>query len=211
MKKLIVSIFIFFFATVNIGFTAMDSATGEIRRGYLGTLPDLTQRFDKQRSELARPAFDNVETFRNKNELKPVPRDNPAYIDLIIKRQKISPYTKDINDAIPLVESMIEAINRDMNIQKFVARVNTFNDWMSYFKSKYKDKPEAYYISFQKLVEIDFQSHYLAAIKYESRLYNPYLPYSAEGAIYSPEAIRKQTSALLSELEKTLVILKEVN
>ena len=96
MKKLIVSIFIFFFATVNIGFTATDSATGEIRRGYLGTLPDLTQRFDKQRSELARPAFDNVETFRDKNELKPVPRDNPAYIDLIIKRQKISPYTKDI-------------------------------------------------------------------------------------------------------------------
>ena len=162
MKKLIVSIFIFFFATVNVGFTATDSATGEIRRGYLGTLPDITQRFDKQRSELARPAFDNVETFRDKNELKPVPRDNPAYIDLIIKRQKISPYTKDINDAIPLVE-------------------------------------------------FDFQSHYLAAIKYESRLYNPYLPYSAEGAIYSPEAIRKQTSALLSELEKTLVILKEVN
>ena len=155
--------------------------------------------------------FSDVETFRDKNELKPVPRDNPAYIDLIVKKHKLSPYTNDINDAIPLVESMIEAINHNLNIQKFVARVNAFNDWMSYFKSKYKDKPEAYYISFQKLVEIDFQSHYLATIKYESRLYNPYLPYSAEGAMYSPKAIQTQTNALLVELKKTLEILKDVN
>ena len=197
--------------TGNLGFTATDSATGEVRKGYLGTLPDVTQRFDRQRSELARPAFDNVQTFRDKNELKPVPRDNPAYIDLIIKKQKISPYANDINDAITLVESLIEAINRDMNIQRFVARVNTFNDWMTYFKSRYKDKPEAYYISFQKLVEVDFQARYLATIKYESRLYNPYLPYSEEGAMYSPKSIQIQTNALLQNLEKTLKILKEVN
>ncbi len=210
MKKLFISIFILFLISGN-AFASIDSATGEIRRGYMGTLPDVTQRFDRQRSELARPAFSDVETFRDKNELKPVPRDNPAYIDLIVKKHKLSPYTNDINDAIPLVESMIEAINHNLNIQKFVARVNAFNDWMSYFKSKYKDKPEAYYISFQKLVEIDFQSHYLATIKYESRLYNPYLPYSAEGAMYSPKAIQTQTNALLVELKKTLEILKDVN
>lgn len=210
MKKLFISIFILFLISGN-AFASIDSATGEIRRGYMGTLPDVTQRFDRQRSELARPAFSDVETFRDKNELKPVPRDNPAYIDLIVKKHKLSPYTNDINDAIPLVESMIEAINHNLNIQKFVARVNAFNDWMSYFKSKYKDKPEAYYISFQKLVEIDFQSHYLATIKYESRLYNPYLPYSGEGAMYSPKAIQTQTNALLVELKKTLEILKDVN
>ncbi len=210
MKKIFSILFILLF-TSNISFASTDSATGEVRKGYLGTLPDVTQRFDKQRSELAKPAFDNVPTFRDKNDLKPVPRDNPAYIDLIVKKQKLSPYTTDINDAIPLVESMIEAINHKLNIQKFVARVNAFNDWMTYFKQKYKDKPEAYYISFQKLVEIDFQSHYLATIKYESQLYNPYLPYGGEGAMYSPKSIAIQEKALLNELEKTLVILKEVN
>ena len=210
MKKIFFIIFILFF-TVNMTFASTDNATGEVRKGYKGTLPDVTQRFDRQRSELARPAFDNVPTFRDKNELKPVPRDNPAYIDLIVKKQKLSPYTEDINDAIPMVEAIIEAINRKMNIQRFVARVNSFNDWMTYFKQRYKDKPESYYISFQKLVELDFQSHYVATVKYESQVYNPYLPYSAEGAMYSPQSIEKQEQALLKELEKTLVILKEVN
>jgi len=210
MKKIFSIIFILFF-TANISFASTDSATGKARKGYLGKLPDVTQRFDKQRSELAKPAFDSVPTFRDKNSLKPVPRNNPAYIDLIIKKQKISPYTADINDAIPLVESMIEAINHKLNIQKFVARVNAFNDWMTYFKQKYKDSPESYYVSFQKLVEIDFQSHYVATVKYESQMYNPYLPYSGDGALYSPKNIAIQEQALLKELEKTLVILKEVN
>ena len=195
----------------NFSFASTDNATGEVRKGYMGTLPDITQRFDKQRSELARPAFDSVPTFRDKNDLKPVPRDNPAYIDLIVKKEKISPYTQDINDAIPMVEAMIEAINRNLNIQRFVARVNAFTDWMTYFKQRYKDKPEAHYISFQKLVELDFQAHYVATVKYESQMYNPYLPYSSDGAMYSPKAIEKQEQALLKELEKTLVILKEVN
>ena len=84
MKKLFISIFILFLISGN-AFASIDSATGEIRRGYMGTLPDVTQRFDRQRSELARPAFSDVETFRDKNELKPVPRDNPAYIDLYPK------------------------------------------------------------------------------------------------------------------------------
>lgn len=209
MKKVFSIIFILFF-TANLTFASTDSATGEVRKGYLGTLPDVTQRFDKQRSELAKPAFDNVPTFRDKNALKPIPRDNPDYVNLMIKKQKLSPYTTDVNDAIPMLEAIAEAINYKMNIQKFVARVNAFNDWMTYFKQRYKDKPEAYYISFQKLVEVDFQSHYVATVKYESQLYNPYLPYSGEGAMYSPASIAKQEQALLKELEKTLVILKEV-
>jgi len=209
MKKIFSIIFILFF-TANLTFASTDSATGEVRKGYLGTLPDVTQRFDKQRSELARPAFENVPTFRDKNSLKPIPRDNPDYVNLMIKKTKLSPYTTDINDAIPMLEAIVEAINYKLNIQKFVARVNAFNDWMTYFKQRYKDKPEAYYISFQKLVEVDFQSHYLATVKYESQLYNPYLPYSAEGAMYSPASIAKQEQALLKELEKTITILKEV-
>ncbi len=209
MKKVFSIIFVLFF-TANLSFAATDSATGEVRKGYLGTLPDITQRFDKQRSEMARPAFENVPTFRDKNVLKPVPRDNPNYVDLMIKKQKLSPYTTDINDAIPMLEAIVEAIKFNLNIQKFVARVNAFNDWMTYFKQRYKDQPEAYYISFQKLVEVDFQSHYVATVKYESQRYNPYLPYSGEGAMYSPASIAKQEQALLKELEKTITILKEV-
>ena len=129
----------------------------------------------------------------------------------MIKKQKLSQYATDINDAIPMLESIAEAIKYKLNIQKFVARVNAFNDWMTYFKQRYKDQPEAYYISFQKLVEVDFQSHYIATVKYESQLYNPYLPYSAEGAMYRPDNIAKQEQALLKELEKTITILKEVN
>lgn len=210
MKKKF-ALYLILFIIGNIGHCAIDSATGEVRKGYMGTLPDLTQRFDKQRSELAKPAFQNVETFRNKSELKPIPRNNPAYIDTILKKKKISPYTTDINDVIPIIENIIEAINFKLNIQKFNARVNTFNDWMTYFSERYKNQPEAHYISYQKLVEVDFQAKYVATLKYEALRYNPYLAYSDEGEIYSPKNIENQTQLLLKELTKTLEILKEVN
>lgn len=210
MRKLF-ALFLIVFLSGSVVFAATDSATGEVRRGYLGVLPDITQRFDKQRSELAKPTFDKVESFRNKGELKPVPRDNPAYVNTMIKKKKISPYTNDVNDAIPLVESVIEAINFKLNIQMFNARVNTFNDWMTYFIERYKDKPEAYYISYQKLVEVDFQARYVANLKYEALKLNPYLAYSDEGAIYNPKNIETQTQLLLIELNKALELLKEVN
>lgn len=209
MKKFL-TVVLLFFMTTNITFAAVDSATGEKREGYKGTLPDVTQRFDKQRSEMAKPQFDAVPGFNDKNELKPIPRDNPAYVDVMIKKKQLSPYTKDINDAIPLVEAIVEAINFELNIQKFVARVNYFNEWMDYFKDKYRGTPEAYYASYKQLAEVDFQSKYVATVKYESTVYNKYLPYNGEGEMYSPKSLDKQTQALLKELEKTLVLLKEV-
>ena len=96
MKKIILLIFSLFIFTANAGYCVIDAATGEDIKGYRGDLPDLTERFQRYVPQTARPQFKSVDAFNVSKGYKPVPRDNPTYVNVILKKEKVSAFANDI-------------------------------------------------------------------------------------------------------------------
>ena len=76
MKKIISKIFL-----ILVGMTFVTGA------GYKGSLPNITQYFESERTgpSNTRPIF-NTDGKPNDPKFKRVPRENPQYIDIILKK-----------------------------------------------------------------------------------------------------------------------------
>ena len=161
-------------------------------RGYVGILPDLTRGYEVQE-----PSKNTVEkipskNFNSENELKPVPRDNPAFVNIILKQDKTSQYVNDLNEFIPMLESIYDLIDENSNVQIFNAKVYYFNKSADYFRDKYENKPESEFVSFKRLMELNMHSKSIALLRMEAEKYNPYLAYGSAGYIYNPNNITEQ-------------------
>lgn len=180
-------------------------------QGYLGTLPDLTRNYEVQKEDKApiepRPAKD----FNSENELKPVPRDNPAFVNIIQKKDKTSQYVSDLNEFIPILENIFDMIENGDSVQVFNAKVYYFNKSVDYFRDKYVNKPESQFVSFKRLMELSMHAKSIALLRSEAEKYNPYLAYGSAGYIYNPNNIQEQLGYLKTEIEQTILILKESN
>ena len=78
-------------------------------KGYAGTLPDLsTTKLKPKEQKVTTPIFDSQKGFNDPSDLKPVPRDNPAFIDIIQKKDKTSTYVIDANEIIPIMEKLVD-------------------------------------------------------------------------------------------------------
>ena len=51
----------------------------------------------------------------------------------------------------------------------------------------------------------------IALLRAEAERYNPYLAYGSEGYIYNPNNITEQLEYLKTELEQTILIIKDSN
>ena len=174
-------------------------------QGYVGTLPDLGRNYqpvkeDKKAPIEARPAKD----FNSENEMKPVPRDNPAFVNIILKSDKTSQYVNDINEFIPMLEN-------NGNVQIFNAKVYYFNKNADFLRDKYLNKPESQFVSYKRLMELSTHARSIALLRSEAEKYNPYLAYGSAGYIYNPNNIQEQLGYLKTEIEQTILILKESN
>ena len=180
-------------------------------KGYLGTLPDLTRNYEpaKPNNKIieARPAKD----FNSENVLKPVPSDNPAFVNIIQKKDKTSQYVNDLNEFIPMLENIFDLIENNGNLQVFNAKVFYFNKNADFFRDKYLDKPESQFVSFKRLMELSTHARSIALLRSEAEKYNPYLAYGGAGYIYNPNSIEEQLGYLKTEIEQTILILKESN
>lgn len=210
MKKVFYVLIILTFITQS-GFCAYDSATGEEIKGYKGTLPEVTDRFQKYVPKVARPKFESVDAFNKSNGYKPIPRDNPAYINVIMKKDKLSEFANDINYLVPIVEKVIWSIKNNENEQLFAARANSLYDNVEYVKRKYANKPERFYPAYNSLIAVSNRTKSIVSIRNEARVYSAYLPYQTEGYMYNPEYITNQLEYLLQELDYTLEQMKEVD
>ena len=124
--------------------------------GYVGTLPDLPA-YHQPEQDSAEKKDSSVQAipskkFNSENELKPVPDDNPAFVNIILKPEKASKYLNDVHEIIPLLEEIYDLIDENKNVQLFNAKVYYFNKSVDYFRDKYADKPESNYISYKKLM-----------------------------------------------------------
>lgn len=180
--------------------------------GYKGSLPDLTQQFEFQRQSTAAKTkgfFDTFDEIDKPPSFKKVPKENKAYIDIILKKDKTSPYINDLNDVIPILEKMKKCLDTQGSIQKFNAIASSIIDHADYIAQKYENSPEKYYISFAKLQNIAAQARAVATLRCESLVYVKYLTYQNEGQIYSKESIQEQLDLFNEELEITIKILKD--
>lgn len=177
--------------------------------GYVGSLPDPTERFPKATPASAPPIFNSVDGFNNQNELKPVPRSNPAFVNIILKKDKTSSYINDLNYIIPIIEKIQKDIDDNGSVQKFSAEANYLKENVDYLRDKYKNKPEGSYISFKKLMQLNLDVQTVSQLRRESAIYSPYVAYSGNGRIYSPNSINQQMEYLQKNIETTLFILKE--
>lgn len=57
-------------------------------KGYAGTLPNLGDKIEKTKTKVTTPIFESQDGFNNPSDLKPVPKDNPAFINIIQKKIK---------------------------------------------------------------------------------------------------------------------------
>ena len=180
-------------------------------KGYVGTLPDLNRGYEikevKKPQKEAIPAKD----FNDENELKPVSRDNPAFVNIILKTDKTSQYINDINEFIPILEDIYDLIDENSNVQLFNAKVYYFNKSAEYLRDKYKNKPESQYVSFKRLMELNTHAKSIALLRNEAEKYNPYLAYGSSGYIYNPNNVAEQMEFLKTEINQTILILKDAD
>ena len=178
-------------------------------KGYAGTLPNLKKTFQKKEEKVATPIFESQKDFNDPSDLKPIPRDNPSFINIIQKKDKTSQYIVDINEMIPMLEKLADCIEEEGNVQLFVTRANVVNMNIDHLTTKYDGQPESYYESFKKLLEINQFIKTLSQLRREAITYQRYLAYQTTGSIYNPENINEQLQYLLEEINTTIIMLKE--
>lgn len=178
-------------------------------KGYAGTLPNIQKKYEKKENKVTTPIFESQNGFKDPSELKPVPKDNPAFINIIEKKDKTSEYINDANEIIPIMEKLVDCIEENGNVQLFITRANVLSMNLDHLMEKYKGQPESYYESFKKLSEINRYVKTVALLRREALTYQRYLAYQSTGSIYNPENINQQLEYLKEELNTAIIMLKQ--
>lgn len=178
-------------------------------KGYAGTLPNLGDKIEKSKTKVTTPIFESQENFNDPADLKPVPEDNPAFINIIQKKDKTSQFADDANEIIPMLEKLVDSIEDNESLQLFITKANLLTLNIDNLEEKYKGKPESYYISFKKLQEVNNYVKTISTLRREAVTYQRYLAYATTGSIYNPENIAQQLEYLVNELTAAILLLKE--
>ena len=202
MKKFLTSILLFITVFLTTG------------AGYMGTLPDVEAEFSylrKEHSAKSMPAY-TVEELDKKTEkdLKPIPREDKDYVDIIIKKDKSTKYLDDVNSVIIILEKLRKCLNTDGNIQRFNAIVSNLIDHVYYIQEEYKDKPEANYLSYSKLIILSAEAREAANFWTQGKLTEPYIPYTSSSNVYKKEDLEVKKQKLLNDVSETLFVLKNL-
>ena len=177
-------------------------------KGYAGDLPRIEEEGQKTKTKVSEPIFE-PQQFNDPTELKPVPRDNPAFIDIIQKQDKTSQYVNDVNNILPMLEKLYDCIDENESLQLFVSKANLLTINIDYLMQKYDGKPESYYESFKKLIDVNRYTKTLMTLRKEAVQYQKYLAYSEEGSIYNPANIEQQLEYLKEEINTAILLLRE--
>ena len=212
MKKLIALLIILSFALPSHAFfwSKKDkNLEKELQgKGYAGELPNIEEPASKSKVKVAEPMFE-PQQFDNPSDLKPVPRDNPAFIDIIQKQDKASQYVNDVNNIIPMLEKLHDCIEDNESLQLFVSKANLLTSNIDWLITKYDGKPECYYESYKKLAEVNRYTKTLMTLRREAVQYQRYLAYTESGSIYNPENIEQQLDYLKEESNSAILLLRE--
>lgn len=179
------------------------------QKGYTGELPDISARFQTYKEVESEPVFEYTDGFNDPYAIKPSPRDNPAFVNIILKQDKTSQYINDLNEIISLLEILETTLEKEESLQVFSARAYNLKKNVEYFRNKYKDRPESAFASYHELMQLNTQVQALSNLRREGEVYSPYITASSNGNAFSKNNINLQSDYLLQNIRATLVILKE--
>ena len=204
MKKILSILFL-------IGLTVITTGAG-----YVGTLPNIEAEFEymkKQEPTQRGDAPFSIEQLDQENakKLKPIPRENDTYVDIIVKKDKTTKYLKDVNSVIIILEKLRKCINTEQSIQVFNAIVSNLIDNIEYIRVEYKDKPEGNYLSYNRLQVLSREARDVASFRMQGQAAQKYMPYSATNNIYTKENLDAKLEKLLVNVNETLFILKNLD
>ncbi len=202
MKK-ILSVFILLFTSL--------ITTGA---GYMGTLPNIDAEFQYLKEEVSdkTQAPFSVEELdeQNAKELKPIPRENDDYVDIIIKKDKTSKYMNDVSKVITILHKLRQCINNNQDIQKFNAIVSNLIDHVEHIRVEYQDKPEHLFVSYSRLIALANEARDVATFRMQGRLNEKYLPYTAEENVYTREALNTKLENLAKNVSDMIFIINNL-
>ena len=182
-------------------------------KGYYGKLPNIKGEFGEERKnkETKSPIILDENSFNvNSKEMKPAPLDNTQYIDVIVKKGTTSEFVNDINELVPILQKLRACVEQEKDIQKFNAIVSNYIDNVAYIENKYKNKPEMYYASYERISDTSKYLRKVAITRTEAQTYAKYLGYHEVNGAYSPDNIKRLLESTLTEIEDTLNVIKEV-
>lgn len=208
MKKVLVLLLFLVICFPQSVFAKKKNAAVPSGSGYIGTLPDPTEGFQKTEMEESTPSFESVDGFNDKYGIKPAPKDNPAFVNIIMKKDKTSQYINDLNDIINITQDLQTSIEDKDDVQKFNAESNFLKINVDYFRDKYKNKAESSYISFKKVMQLNTHVQTVAKLRSDSEVYSPYVTAEHSGNLFSQNNINNQLDYLLDDIKSTLVVLK---
>ena len=107
------------------------------------------------------------------------------------------------------MKKLRECIEQEKDIQKFNAIVSNYIDNVAYIEKKYKNRPEIYYVSYERISDMAKYVKKVAITRTEAQTYNKYLGYQEINGTYSPENIKLLLEGTLVEIESTLDAIKE--
>ena len=214
MKKILALLIVLSFALPSQAFfwnKKNKQLENELRgKGYAGSLPSIEDTSpQKNRVKTAEPVFEPQSGFDDPSALKPVPETNPAFIDIIQKKDKQSQFVNDANNIIPMLEKLHDSIEDGESVQLFVAKGNLLTSNVDYLLSKYEGKPEYYYESLKKLAEVSRYTKTIMTLRKEALQYQRFLAYTESGSIYNPENIERQLEYLKEEINSAILLLRE--
>lgn len=210
MKNSCIKLFTLILIIILSSSNCFSKSTNSSSKGYIGTLPDLTRKYTSSEDNEKQP-IKGVPSryFNSENDLKPVPQDDPTFVNIILKPGKPSKYITDLNEFIPMLESIFDIIENNESVQVFNAKVYFFNTNADYFRDEYSGKPESNYVTYKKLMELNSHARSVALLRSEALKYNPYLSYHSEGYVYNPNNIQQQLDYLKSEIQQTILLLRD--
>lgn len=219
MRKIFLILFMFLFVSVASAdaawFSKKEKQKGETKKeetGYKGVLPNVNTIFEFKRQQNATviPTDDTKKT--NKSNLEKAPFDDPIFMDEIIKKKKNSPFIDDvlyIREPLRKFRDYLAKNPENIELQKYISQVNNLNLLTQDIIAKYSNTPDAQSMQYIWICSVVYRAKLLGNIMYDAKRYSKYM--ALDGTQYSKEYINSEVQILLSELNKAVYKLEEID
>lgn len=181
-----------------------------VQSGYEGTLPNINKEFQykKPKSTNVQKEGASADNYYPE-EFQKSKIDDPLFLDVILKKENPSNYVVDMLRVMKFLESFRTVIENHENIQKFNANVNLLDLHARRIEKLYKDTPDGMSPSYWQLLDLSYKAKVLGNLKFDANYYSKFSP--VMGTKYDPENILKEDMKLLSDLDKTIFTIRQLN
>ena len=179
-------------------------------RGYTGTLPNLNSEFQYKRPKTTsgNDQRQSAEEFFPE-EFKQSELEDPLFLDVILNKEKPSPYVGDMLRVMKFLETFRQVIVSHQPVQKFNANVNVLDLHTKRIEKLYANKPEGMSPSYWLLLDLTYKAKVLGNLKFDANYYSKFSPVT--GTKYDPVNLIEEDNKLLQDLDKTVFAIIQLN